>query len=75
LTAPRLAIGLTHAGVLDAPTERPVEVVVLLLSPASGPASHLQLLAAAGRSLQRKDVRARLRDATTPDQAIQVLRE
>jgi two-component system sensor histidine kinase KdpD len=75
LTAPRLAIGLTHAGVLDAPTEKPVDVVVLLLSPTTGPGSHLQLLAAAGRSLQKKDVRARLRDAKTPDQAIQVLRE
>ena len=75
LTAPRLAIGLTHAGVLDAPTEKPVEVVVLLLSPTTGPASHLQLLAAAGRSLQKKDVRARLRDAQTPDQAIRILSE
>ncbi|MDB5324007.1 MAG: universal stress family proteinosmosensitive channel His kinase [Phycisphaerales bacterium] len=75
LTAPRLAIGLTHAGVLDAPTEMPVEVIVLLLSPTTGPASHLQLLAAAGRRLQKKDVRARLRDAKTPNQAIWVLRE
>jgi two-component system sensor histidine kinase KdpD len=75
LTAPRLAIGLTHAGVLDAPTDKPVEVVLLLLSPTTGPASHLQLLAAAGRTLQKKDVRARLRNAKTPDQAIRVLRE
>jgi two-component system sensor histidine kinase KdpD len=74
LTAPRLAIGLTHGGVLDAPTDKPVEVVVLLLSPAKGPASHLQLLAAAGRSLQKKDVRAQLRDAKTPEQALEVLR-
>jgi two-component system sensor histidine kinase KdpD len=74
LTAPRLAIGLTHAGILDAPTDKPVEVVVLLLSPTSGPASHLQLLAAAGRSLQKKDARNRLRDAQTPHDAMQILR-
>ncbi len=74
LQLPRVAMGLTHAGVLDAPTDKPVEVIVLLLSPASGPASHLQLLAAAGRGLQKKEVRARLREAKTPDTAMEVLR-
>jgi mannitol/fructose-specific phosphotransferase system IIA component (Ntr-type) len=67
-------MGLTHAGVLDAPTERPVEVVVLLLSPTAGPASHLQLLAAAGRGLQKKDVRTHLREAKTPHDAMDILR-
>jgi two-component system sensor histidine kinase KdpD len=74
LPAPRVAMGLTHAGVLDAPTERPVEVVVLLLSPTAGPASHLQLLAAAGRGLQKKDVRTHLREAKTPHDAMDILR-
>lgn len=74
LSEPRLAIGLTHGGVLDAPTDKPVEVVVLLLSPSKGPASHLQLLAAAGRSLQKKDVRAQLRHAKTPEEVLEALR-
>jgi two-component system sensor histidine kinase KdpD len=74
LPAHRVAMGLTHAGVLDAPTERPVEVVVLLLSPTAGPASHLQLLAAAGRGLQKKDVRTHLREAKTPHDAMDILR-
>jgi len=74
LMQPRVAMGLTHAGVLDAPTDKPVEVIVLLLSPASGPASHLQLLAAAGRGLQKKDVRAALRNAKSPDSAMEILR-
>jgi mannitol/fructose-specific phosphotransferase system IIA component (Ntr-type) len=73
LTTPRVAVGLTHAGVLDAPTERPVEVVVLMLSPESGPASHLQLLAVAGRALQRRELRARLRTAKTGDDAFAIL--
>jgi two-component system sensor histidine kinase KdpD len=74
LPAPRLAIGLTHGGVLDAPTDKRVEVIVLLLSPTSGPASHLQLLAAASRGLQKKDVRDRLRETRTPHDAMQILR-
>jgi two-component system sensor histidine kinase KdpD len=73
LPVPRVAMGLTHAGVLDAPTDKPVEVIVLLLSPAAGPASHLQLLAAAGRSLQKKDVRNRLREAKTPHDVMEIL--
>ncbi len=75
LLAPRLALGLTHAGVLDAPTDKPIEVVVLLLTPASGPSSHLQLLAAAGRLLQKKEVRARLSRARSGDEAIAIIRE
>lgn len=74
LMVPRVAMGLTHAGVLDAPTDKPVEVIVLLLSPSAGPASHLQLLAAAGRGLQKKDVRNGLRQARTSGDAIAVLR-
>jgi two-component system sensor histidine kinase KdpD len=74
LMVPRVAMGLTHAGVLDAPTDKPVEVIVLLLSPTAGPASHLQLLAAAGRGLQKKDVRNSLRQARTPSDAIEILR-
>lgn len=74
LSTPRIAMGLTHAGVLDAPTDKPVEVIVLLLSPASGPSSHLQMLAAAGRALQNKEMRSRLGKARTQQEAIEILR-
>jgi two-component system sensor histidine kinase KdpD len=73
LAAPRVAVGVTHAGVLDAPTEKRVEVVVLMLSPESGPASHLQLLAAAGRALGKKELRTRLRTAKNAADAFEIL--
>jgi mannitol/fructose-specific phosphotransferase system IIA component (Ntr-type) len=44
LESPQIAIGLTHGGVLDAPTDKPTEIVFLLLSPSSGAnASYCQM--------------------------------
>ena len=75
LAAPEIAIGLTHAGILDAPTERPIEMVFLLLSPISGANTHLQLLAKAGRALQNRDLRRALNKAKTPTEALDAIRE
>jgi two-component system sensor histidine kinase KdpD len=70
LESPQVALGLTHAGVLDAPTDRPVEVVFLLLSPATGANVHLQLLAKVGRALQSRDLRRALNMAKTSAEAL-----
>jgi mannitol/fructose-specific phosphotransferase system IIA component (Ntr-type) len=70
LESPQVALGLTHAGVLDAPTDRPVEVVFLLLSPTSGANVHLQLLAKVGRALQSRELRRALSLAKTPADAL-----
>ena len=75
LEHPEIVLGLTHDGVLDSPTEKPIEVVFLLLSPASGPAAHLQLLAKAGRLLQSRELRRRLRKLTKPAEVLSELRE
>ncbi len=56
---PQVALAVTHSGVLDAPTDAPIEVVFLLLSPTAGATGHLQILAAAG-ALQNRDLRKRL---------------
>ena len=65
LSSPEAALAVTHAGLLDAPTTNPVEVVVLLLSPMDSAPSHLQMLAAAARLLQNRDIRKALRTART----------
>jgi len=75
LSSPQIALGLTHAGVLDAPTEKPVEVVFLLLSPTSGANVHLQLLAKAGRALQSRDLRRALERARTPGEALEAIHD
>jgi two-component system sensor histidine kinase KdpD len=70
LISPQVALGLTHAGVLDAPTTKPVEVVFLLLSPTSGANVHLQLLAKVGRALQSRDLRRALNKARSATDAL-----
>jgi two-component system, OmpR family, sensor histidine kinase KdpD len=75
LDSPQCALGLTRAGVLDAPTEKSIEAVFLLLSPASGASVHLQLLAKVGRALQNRDLRRALNNAATPEQAAQAIQD
>jgi two-component system sensor histidine kinase KdpD len=75
LISPQVALGLTHAGVLDAPTDKPVEVVFLLLSPSSGSSVHLQLLARAGRALQSRELRRALSKAQTPQDALDAIHD
>jgi two-component system sensor histidine kinase KdpD len=75
LMSPQVALGLTHAGVLDVPTDKPVEAVFLLLSPASGANIHLQLLAKVGRALQSRDLRRALNEAKTPAEALDAIHD
>ena len=70
LAQPQIALGLTHAGVLDSPIEKPIEAIFMLLSPAEGAATHLQMLARAGRILQNRDLRRRLSRARTSEDVV-----
>jgi two-component system sensor histidine kinase KdpD len=73
LREPQVALGLTHAGILDAPTDKPIEAVFLLLSPTSGANTHLQLLAKVGRALQSRELRRALEKARTPTEALDAI--
>jgi two-component system sensor histidine kinase KdpD len=75
LDKPEVALGLTHAGLLDVPTERPIEAIFLLLSPASGASVHLQLLAKVGRALQSRELRKALSQAQTPIEALEAIQD
>jgi two-component system sensor histidine kinase KdpD len=75
LTEPKIVLGLTHGGVLDAPTEKPIEAVFMLLSPTGGANTHLQMLAKAGRLLQSRDLRKRLTRTRTPEDALSEIRD
>jgi mannitol/fructose-specific phosphotransferase system IIA component (Ntr-type) len=73
LERPWVALGLSHAGILDAYTETPVEIVFLLLSPREENRSHLQLLAVAGRMMLNRTLRNQLLKARTPAEAMALL--
>jgi two-component system sensor histidine kinase KdpD len=74
LTTPQVALGVTHAGVLDAPTARPIDVVFMLLTPEQNAAAHLRVLAAAGRALQDRSLRQSLARAHNPSEVLSALR-
>jgi two-component system sensor histidine kinase KdpD len=73
LDQPRAALALTHEGVSGTTTEHPIEVVFMLLTPVGGPGAHLKILAKIGRLLQNRDIRRKLLDISTPDQALALL--
>ncbi|HUB27624.1 MAG TPA: PTS sugar transporter subunit IIA [Tepidisphaeraceae bacterium] len=75
LMSPQVALALTHGGVLDAPTDKPVEVVFLLLSPTSGANIHLQMLGKVGRAMQNRDLRRSLSQARTPAEALGAIQD
>ncbi len=70
----RIALGITQAGVVDSPSQNPIEVVFMLLSPTEGAKSHLQILAKAARLLQNRELRKRLNNARTPQQALEEIK-
>ena len=74
LSTPQAALGLTHAGVLDVSTDKPIEVIFLLLTPSNNSKMHLQLLAKAARALQDRDLRRNLRDSYTPASVAAMIR-
>ncbi len=75
LTTPRVALGLTHGGVLDAGTDKPIEAVFMLLSPTADASTHLQMLARAGRMLQNRELRRRLGKVKSPAAALEEIRD
>jgi len=75
LTVPKIAFGLTHGGVLDAGTDKPIEAVFMLLSPGNEASTHLQMLARAGRMLQNRELRRRLAKVKSPAAALEEIRD
>jgi two-component system sensor histidine kinase KdpD len=75
LSVPKVALGLTHGGVLDGGTDKPIEAVFMLLSPMNEASTHLQMLARAGRMLQNRELRRRLGKVKSPAAALEEIRD
>ncbi len=74
LKTPLVAVGLTQAGVSDVATDKPIELIFLLLSPAETPDIQVQLLGLASRAAQNRRLLQILRTVQTPDEALQAFR-
>jgi two-component system sensor histidine kinase KdpD len=73
LTTPVIAIGLTKQGISDISTEKPVELVFLILSPARTPDTQIQILGRASRAAQNRHLLQSLRSIRTPQEAMKVI--
>jgi two-component system sensor histidine kinase KdpD len=70
LAAPVVALGLTREGVIDVATDKPIEIIFLLLSPADPPGTQVRLLALASRASQNRSLMQALRSVRTPEDAL-----
>jgi two-component system sensor histidine kinase KdpD len=73
MTTPVVAIGSTRQGVSDVSTEKPIELVFLILSPAQTPDTQVQILGLASRAGQNRHLLQSLRSAETPQEAMRVI--
>jgi two-component system sensor histidine kinase KdpD len=73
LLTPVVALGLTRQGVSDVSTEKPIEFVFLILSPAKIPDIQPQVLGLASRAAQNRHLLQGLRSAQTPQEAMRVI--
>jgi len=75
LDEPRVALGLTHHGVVDVVTDKPIEIVFLILSPAQSANAQLQILALASKAAQNRHLLRKLKASTESAQAIAAIQE
>jgi two-component system, OmpR family, sensor histidine kinase KdpD len=74
LTAPLVALGLTRRGVSDVLTEKPIEIVFLILSPAQNPDIQVKLLGLASRAAQNRQLLQDLNSSQTPEEALAAIK-
>ena len=75
LAAPVVALGLTMGGVTGTSTEKPVELVFLILTPAETPDTQVQILGLASRAGQNRQLLQQLKSAKTPEEAMKMVQD
>jgi len=74
LVSPVVALGLTRWGVADADTEKPIELVFLILSPAESPDAQIQVLGLISRASRNRPFLQDLQLCQTPQQVMDIIR-
>jgi two-component system sensor histidine kinase KdpD len=70
-----VSLGLTRQGVSDEPTEKPIGLVFLILSPAENPDEQLKILAFASHAAQNRHLLQRLSSAPNPEAAMTAIQD
>ncbi len=75
LDAPIMALGLTRWGIADVETEKPIELVFLILSPARNPDSQIQVLGLISRAARNRPFLQNLQSCQTPEEVLESIRD
>jgi two-component system sensor histidine kinase KdpD len=75
LASPIIALGLTKKGVTDVVTDKPIEIVFLILSPAEAPDTQVKLLGLTSRAAQSRHLIQAFRSVLTPEDALRSIRD
>jgi two-component system sensor histidine kinase KdpD len=75
LTGSVVSLGLTRQGISDEHTDKPIELVFLILSPAQNRDEQLKILALTSRAAQSRHLLQNLRSCRTSEAAIEVIRQ
>jgi two-component system sensor histidine kinase KdpD len=73
LAAPAVALGLTRQGIGNVITEKPIEVVFLIVSPAQAPDIQVHILGLASRAAQSRHLLQNLGSSRTPEEAMKTI--
>lgn len=74
LAVPIIALGITKQGVSDSPTDQPVKLVFLLVSPKASPDVQVRLLGLVSRAAQSRHLVQELVSASNGDLALEAIR-
>jgi two-component system sensor histidine kinase KdpD len=75
LVRPVVAIGLTRKGVSDVSTEKPIEYIFMILSPAEVPEVQIQILAQVSRASRNRELVRNLGKCRTPQEVFAAVRD
>ncbi|NTV42229.1 MAG: PTS transporter subunit EIIA [Syntrophobacteraceae bacterium] len=73
LTAPAVAVGLSKQGIEDVKTDKPIEIVFLILSPEQTPDTQVQILGLCSRAAQSRHLLQNLGACRTPEEAMKAI--
>jgi two-component system sensor histidine kinase KdpD len=74
LATPLVALGLPRQGVADVFTEKPIEMVFLIFSPAQTPDIQVKILGLTSRAAQNRQLLQSLKSAQTPEEVLAAIR-
>jgi two-component system sensor histidine kinase KdpD len=74
LTGSLVSLGLTRQGISDEQTDKPIEIVFLILSPPQNRDEQLKILSLTSRAAQSRHLLQNLRSCRTSEAAIEVIR-